>query len=140
MSVLVLCFLYFVRLFIFVFVFFFFKQTTAYEMRISDWSSDVCSSDLDGAGGFSAGNSIGALQPIRVDRDAFLSDPAATTAAGFTANLPAEDAAGTTHQVDMGIFDDTGVEHRLSVTFRSEERRVGQECCGKGRSRWSPCP
>src|SRR3546814_4149148 len=32
-----LCFLYF---------FFFFKQKTAYEMRISDWSSDVCSSDL----------------------------------------------------------------------------------------------
>src|SRR3546814_15979945 len=31
-----------------VFIFFFFKQKTAYEMRISDWSSDVCSSDLDG--------------------------------------------------------------------------------------------
>src|SRR3546814_9367815 len=28
------------------FLFFFFKQNTAYEMRISDWSSDVCSSDL----------------------------------------------------------------------------------------------
>src|SRR3546814_9224736 len=35
-------------------VFFFFKQKTAYEMRISDWSSDVCSSDLafsTGSGG-----------------------------------------------------------------------------------------
>src|SRR3546814_20770657 len=31
------------------FLFFFFKQKTAYEMRISDWSSDVCSSDLLGA-------------------------------------------------------------------------------------------
>src|SRR3546814_1070664 len=30
-----------------VFVFFFFKLMTAYEMRISDWSSDVCSSDLE---------------------------------------------------------------------------------------------
>src|SRR3546814_6446985 len=30
--------------------FFFFKQKTAYEMRISDWSSDLCSSDLDGQG------------------------------------------------------------------------------------------
>src|SRR3546814_16858722 len=29
------------------FMFFLFKQKTAYEMRISDWSSDVCSSDLD---------------------------------------------------------------------------------------------
>src|SRR3546814_3202160 len=34
-------------------IFFFFKQKTAYEMRISDWSSDVCSSDLSviGIGG-----------------------------------------------------------------------------------------
>src|SRR3546814_3181040 len=31
-------------------LFFFFKQKTAYEMRISDWSSDVCSSDLIAAG------------------------------------------------------------------------------------------
>src|SRR3546814_7920898 len=31
--------------------FFFFKQKTAYEMRISDWSSDVCSSDLASAPG-----------------------------------------------------------------------------------------
>src|SRR3546814_10728688 len=36
-----------VRIFVFVLsFFFFFKQKTAYEMRISDWSSDVCSSDL----------------------------------------------------------------------------------------------
>src|SRR3546814_4505545 len=33
---------------ILVYCFFFFKQKTAYEMRISDWSSDVCSSDLIG--------------------------------------------------------------------------------------------
>src|SRR3546814_6364590 len=31
-------------------MFFFFKQKTAYEMRISDWSSDVCSSDLEAVG------------------------------------------------------------------------------------------
>src|SRR3546814_21040587 len=31
-----------------IYIFFFFKQKTAYEMRISDWSSDVCSSDLLG--------------------------------------------------------------------------------------------
>src|SRR3546814_13473288 len=41
-------------LYLFCFIlFFFFKQKTAYEMRISDWSSDVCSSDLNHkAGGF----------------------------------------------------------------------------------------
>src|SRR3546814_2150313 len=45
----VLCFILVCRivLVLFLFHFFFFKQKTAYEMRISDWSSDVCSSDLD---------------------------------------------------------------------------------------------
>src|SRR3546814_6917124 len=40
---LIVCLVLIMRLFLF----FFFKQKTAYEMRISDWSSDVCSSDLD---------------------------------------------------------------------------------------------
>src|SRR3546814_6644080 len=35
------------RCFCVILLFFFFKQKTAYEMRISDWSSDVCSSDLE---------------------------------------------------------------------------------------------
>src|SRR3546814_9629747 len=35
-------------------LFFFFKQKTAYEMRISDWSSDVCSSDLNDVNAFEA--------------------------------------------------------------------------------------
>src|SRR3546814_5454785 len=39
----------------FFFLFFFFKQKTAYEMRISDWSSDVCSSDLLRLGGLRGG-------------------------------------------------------------------------------------
>src|SRR3546814_5099749 len=39
-------FVLFVYYLIIFFFFFFFKQKTAYEMRISDWSSDVCSSDL----------------------------------------------------------------------------------------------
>src|SRR3546814_4962509 len=59
------------------FVFFFFKQKTAYEMRISDWSSDVCSSDLAQArdcdpvvgGGLRA-----ALEEMRLSADA-LHDP-----------------------------------------------------------------
>src|SRR3546814_6999856 len=39
-----------------VYSFFFFKQKTAYEMRISDWSSDVCSSDLPTYGGSMRGD------------------------------------------------------------------------------------
>src|SRR3546814_3437675 len=40
---------FFCRLYYLTSIFFFFKQKTAYEMRISDWSSDVCSSDLRAA-------------------------------------------------------------------------------------------
>src|SRR3546814_19137906 len=47
---------------------FFFKQKTAYEMRISDWSSDVCSSDLDEAG--NAIRMIGTCQDITEDKAA----------------------------------------------------------------------
>src|SRR3546814_5991936 len=42
MYILIVCLLLYLSL-----CFFFFKQKTAYEMRISDWSSDVCSSDLN---------------------------------------------------------------------------------------------
>src|SRR3546814_3141601 len=45
---------------------FFFKQKTAYEMRISDWSSDVCSSDL----GFASGTMLGSGGFIVMDEDA----------------------------------------------------------------------
>src|SRR3546814_9695278 len=60
-------------------VFFVVKQKTAYEMRISDWSSDVCSSDLRGAGGrgraadtrTSPRRSRGGLVDFRDDDDRF---------------------------------------------------------------------
>src|SRR3546814_8558723 len=45
-------------------IFFFFKQKTAYEMRISDWSSDVCSSDLhDGAEADDEGQDVEIADP-----------------------------------------------------------------------------
>src|SRR3546814_3055326 len=50
------------RSFVCVFCIFFFKQKTAYEMRISDWSSDVCSSDL-------AVERIACVHRSRGDRD-----------------------------------------------------------------------
>src|SRR3546814_14623264 len=42
---------------------FFFKQKTAYEMRISDWSSDVCSSDLKAAAKLSLPSAHGIFSP-----------------------------------------------------------------------------
>src|SRR3546814_7053518 len=54
------------------FFFFFFKQKTAYEMRISDWSSDVCSSDLhaDLLGADEALAGLDALDPAVGDAEA----------------------------------------------------------------------
>src|SRR3546814_1577212 len=48
----------------FVFIFFF-KQKTAYEMRISDWSSDVCSSDLPPAAAAAPGSARESVQGLR---------------------------------------------------------------------------
>src|SRR3546814_9816526 len=61
------------------FFFFFFKQKTAYEMRISDWSSDVCSSDLlDELSGLLDHNGLG--QVADLIRDGEYDDQEATSA------------------------------------------------------------
>src|SRR3546814_4888384 len=101
---------------------FFFKQKTAYEMRISDWSSDVCSSDLfvieplEPGFGYTLGNSL---------RRTLLS------------SIPG--AAVTSIRIDGVLHEFTTVPGvKEDVTDRSEERRVGKECVSTCRSRWSP--
>src|SRR3546814_3695940 len=90
--------------------FFFFKQKTAYEMRISDWSSDVCSSDL--------------VEPrfqehfVRAMAIPHRTDPFPHLAKAV--RLPER-------------RETAGPDDR-----RSEERRVGKECVSTCRSRWSP--
>src|SRR3546814_5306447 len=67
-------------------VFFFFKQKTAYEMRISDWSSDVCSSDLkfqqEVGGNLRGGNPGQQLFAVGATQTYFHDVPAAFTPAG----------------------------------------------------------
>src|SRR3546814_2718308 len=107
------------------FLFFFFKQKTAYEMRISDWSSDVCSSDLD------------------------------TLMTGYTHLQPAQPITFGYYLVGIGnavLRDMDRLQqawNRLNLCplgagalagTRSEERRVGKECVSTCRSRWSPYP
>src|SRR3546814_6468183 len=72
--------------------FFFFKQKTAYEMRISDWSSDVCSSDL-GCG--EAGDRPAPKSPNNPERWYFCEAHAAEYNRGwdYFAGLSAEEAA-----------------------------------------------
>src|SRR3546814_3375620 len=50
-------------------LFFFFKQKTAYEMRISDWSSDVCSSDLRAAQKRRTARDIGRGGAVQITED-----------------------------------------------------------------------
>src|SRR3546814_1499291 len=117
-------------------MFFFFKQKTAYEMRISDWSSDVCSSDLlafitmrqqqDEAVGTQP---LGfASRDILVDHD--------LRAIGEIAELrfPQYQALGIGH--GKSVFE---AEHTVfgQCAVRSEERRAGKECVSTCRYRWS---
>src|SRR3546814_1232385 len=104
-------------------VFFFFKQKTAYELRISDWSSDVCSSDLqllqrDGAK--SAQHEKGAVGEV-------------DDAEG------AEDESEPEGDQRVGAALVEAVENLqyYGIHRRSEERRVGKECVSTCRSRWS---
>src|SRR3546814_3671887 len=91
--------------------FFFFKQKTAYDMRISDWSSDVCSSDLFFAG-------VAAYFAKYEWSNTELSD--------LLTELEA------TSGRELGGWSKKWLE-------RSEERRVGKECVRTCRSRWAPC-
>src|SRR3546814_1710675 len=95
--------------------FFFFKQKTAYEMRISDWSSDVCSSDLAPWNmAVHADDSQTAV--VRISRHC---------RSGNTA--PHQPAWRGDSRGDLA-----------GPGGRSEERRVGKECVSTCRSRWSP--
>src|SRR3546814_18812415 len=93
------------------FLFFFFKQKTAYEMRISDWSSDVCSSDL-----------VEAVGPEGLEGQPLLSY-----------QIFVRDARD---ELESEQFP--GWMQPINQFYRSEERRVGKECVSTCRSRWSP--
>src|SRR3546814_17227060 len=88
-------------------------------MRISDWSSDVCSSDLLESQKY-AGSSLEFLDTVKVDLfpdEVYLFSPRGDILS-LPRNATALDFAFTVH--------------------RSEERRVGKECVSTCRSRWSP--
>src|SRR3546814_14521526 len=105
-------------------------------MRISDWSSDVCSSDLDGPGGnAAAGQRIQSL-PVDHQVSVVLDD---------VGRLEITDIAGVIHRVDQepaaGLERFRGDrEHppAVRVIVRSEKRRVGQEGVSTCRYWWSP--
>src|SRR3546814_3094023 len=88
---------------------FFFKQKTAYEMRISDWSSDVCSSDLK--------------EDLPLAGQMFC----------------CREQHEHTNPTNRSTPRPTGLLCRVPLgPWRSEERRVGKECVSTCSSRWSP--
>src|SRR3546814_4065148 len=106
-------------------LFFFFKQKTAYEMRISDWSSDVCSSDLPRCVRSLFGQA-------RRRRGSEVPEPVIVDVRGVnTVNKGAQ-------LMLQAICARLGDQFELSVPPRSEERRVGTECVSTCRSRGSP--
>src|SRR5438045_9628331 len=87
---------------------FFFKQKTAYEMP-NDWSSDVCSSDLDFARDQQDGAMLGRLV-------------LASVASGFRLTI----------NVDSSNVQPASEKDKAILHGRSEERRVGKECIFRG--------
>src|SRR3546814_10885795 len=105
--------LYYVYLVLF--LFFFFKQKTAYEMRISDWSSDVCSSDLaDG-----------------IERHRRLAIERAASERAFVQRL----VAVGDHRDDAGHGAGIGglLEHGVNLQLHRHEVRLPFSLCGEGR-------
>src|SRR3546814_17113581 len=97
-------------------------------MRISDWSSDVCSSDL-------ALDDHGHL----VTDDAYRTSVPGVWALGDAANhFQLKHMANAEMRVVQHNVTHPDELRRLPAGLRSEERRVGKECVSKCRSRWSP--
>src|SRR3546814_7666291 len=107
--------------------FFFFKQKTAYEMRISDWSSDVCSSDLHSKAWLYGLRSRGCAGMALLRYQQAGGDGSLRQRGG--GHVPDRLA----HLAAIGQQGHCG---RLPV--RSEERRGGKVVGSTWRSRWSP--
>src|SRR3546814_6970610 len=101
-----------------------FKQKTAYELRISDGSSDVCSSDLR-----DVQPDVFTTVPRLLEKvyDKIISRGMALS--GLKKGL-------FFWALRLGMHYDPGI--RGNAWYRSEERRVGKECVSTCRSRWSP--
>src|SRR3546814_14588550 len=111
-------------------------------MRISDWSSDVCSSDLIltvGVNGVGKTTTIGKLARRYKDEGRGLMLAAGDTfRAAAVAQLQAWGERNGVPVVAQGQNADAASVAFDALQARSEERRVGKECVSTCRSRWSP--
>src|SRR3546814_13877960 len=100
-------------------------------MRISDWSSDVCSSDLNEQAVAMRDMEVvdGTATDAMTDLDGVQTEGIALPPAPGAA--PAPSTADTSDNSSVAASTEEDVD-------RSEERRVGKECVSTGRYRWSP--
>src|SRR3546814_1875103 len=101
------------------YVVFFFKQKTAYEMRISDWSSDVCSSDLLPARGGAAARMVGEQLRGDIERLALEWEDQAlglTVSVGVATRLRDEDPRNTIDRADKALY---AAQDRKSTSLNS---------------------
>src|SRR3546814_9044749 len=125
---------------------FFFKQKTANEVRISDWSSDVCSSDLfDSLGPTAMMDEVARMNaPAKFtwSEDRFGPDTAhwlPRSPESVLDHIPGEDGLPLIGNTLEQLRDYPGFARRMVAKYgRSEERRGGKECVSTCRSRWSP--
>src|SRR3546814_19295329 len=103
-------------------MFFLFKQKTAYEMRISDWSSDVCSSDL-----------LDVPQLFQNLTNEFGEDLLQRAAVWMTLR-----ESKASFAIEGEADRASRIERFADVIARSEERRVGKGCVSTCRSRRAP--
>src|SRR3546814_9166824 len=140
-------------------LFFFFKQKTAYELRICDWSSDVCSSDLCALDEWSVAELSAVVRSAAPFAE--LSDEVLASVLDLlSGRYPSEEFAELRPRIVWDRVEGTvrgrSGAQRLAVTnpgtipdrglfrvtlpdgtrVRSEERRVGTECVSTCRSRW----
>src|SRR3546814_18073570 len=95
-------------------------------MRISDWSSDVCSSDLGGYVAAIRAAQLGLKTACAEGRE---------TLGGTCLNVGCIPSKALLHASELYEEAASGA---LGKFGRSEERRVGKECVSTCRSRWSP--
>src|SRR3546814_1846281 len=102
--------------------FFFFKQKTAYEMRISDWSSDVCSSDLE-----RAGHDV-AVADILVDGDpgtgSLRADQFQGGRQGTVAEQPLPLSEHDREDGQVDLVDEAALEQRLQELGRALRQEI----------------
>src|SRR3546814_15335369 len=99
-------------------------------MRISDWSSDVCSSDLC----TQRDHDLSAVTTFDVKSSLLLPGPDSNSAT-TTSTVLATQRRQYAQSIDRGLTDKVAPK---ALRERSEERRVGKECVSTCRSRWSP--